>query len=268
LKVFVADNLAFIVDEVFAMESFTQASTIIGSYAFAFQIYGDFAGYTFIAIGVARLMGFRLMTNFLYPYFVTNPSDFWKNWHISLSSWLKDYLYIPLGGNRMGKYLTLRNLMITMILGGLWHGAAWNFVLWGLFHGLILILFKLYSDKNKKESYLKRGVGFWIKVFLFFQVTCLAWLLFRVESIPQLGEMLNSLLEFKALSQLEINFIRQVIFYTFIPIVVMFFQFKYDSGNYIDSFHPIARVVLYIIMFYAIFSFGEFGAKEFIYFQF
>ena len=268
LKVFVADNLAFIVDEVFNAEIYTQASTALASYAFAFQIYGDFAGYTFIAIGVARLMGFRLMTNFLFPYFVTNPSDFWKNWHISLSSWLKDYLYIPLGGNRLGKYLTLRNLMITMVLGGLWHGAAWNFVLWGTFHGIILIVFRLLSKDSvpMKASYYTWQR--WIKAVLFFQLTCMAWVFFRAESLTQIYEMLSSLCRFESITQVEINYLKQIVFYTFLPIIILYFQFKHGTENQITKFHPIARAILYVVMFYAIFSFGEFGAKEFIYFQF
>ena len=132
LKVFVADNLAGIVDRVFAgAETISGIEVLLGLYAFAFQILGDFAGYSSIAIGLARLMGIDIMTNFLFPYFVTNPRDFWKNWHISLSTWLRDYLYIPLGGNRRGRLMTYRNILITMLLGGLWHGAAWTFVIWG-----------------------------------------------------------------------------------------------------------------------------------------
>src|SRR6185295_2592996 len=108
---------------------------LIGVYLFALQIYADFAGYSSIARGVAKLLGFELMRNFEQPYFATNITDFWRRWHISLSTWLRDYLYIPLGGNRRGPARTYVNLMLTMLLGGLWHGAAWNFVLWGLWHG-------------------------------------------------------------------------------------------------------------------------------------
>ena len=111
------------------------SEVLIGLYAFAFQIYGDFSGYSSIARGISKWLGFDLVINFHNPYLAVTPSDFWKRWHISLSSWLRDYLYIPLGGNRRGRLVEYRNLMITMLLGGLWHGASWTFVAWGLYHG-------------------------------------------------------------------------------------------------------------------------------------
>jgi len=145
-KVFVADNLGHIVDQVFQKTgSVSGAEVVLGVYAFAFQIYGDFAGYSEMARGLAKMMGFELMVNFRFPYFVTNPSDFWKNWHISLSTWLRDYLYIPLGGSRGGELMLYRNLAITMFLGGLWHGAAWTYVLWGAYQGLILCLHRFWA---------------------------------------------------------------------------------------------------------------------------
>src|SRR5262249_33972919 len=121
-------------------ERYAAAGHAIASFLFAFQIYGDFAGYSAIAIGLARIMGFDLGVNFQRPYFSATFSEFWQRWHISLSSWLRDYLYIPLGGSRGGPLMTARNLLITMFLGGLWHGAAWTFVIWGLLHGLYLIV--------------------------------------------------------------------------------------------------------------------------------
>ena len=113
---------------------------LIATYAFAFQIYGDFAGYSNMARGISKLLGIELNVNFRFPYFVTSPQEFWRHWHISLSTWLRDYLYIPLGGSRGSELATMRNLMITMLLGGLWHGAAWTFVLWGAYQGLMLAI--------------------------------------------------------------------------------------------------------------------------------
>jgi alginate O-acetyltransferase complex protein AlgI len=139
-KVFIADNLAKIVDPVFsASNPISGAEALIAVYAFAFQIYGDFSGYSDIARGISKLLGFELMLNFRMPYFSKNIREFWSRWHISLSTWLKDYLYITMGGNRFGTLRTYRNLFLTMAIGGLWHGAAWTFVFWGMFHGLVLI---------------------------------------------------------------------------------------------------------------------------------
>jgi D-alanyl-lipoteichoic acid acyltransferase DltB (MBOAT superfamily) len=142
-KVVIADNLAEIAAPIFQHKLPLRPGFIhVGAFAFAIQIYCDFSGYTDIARGVARIMGFTLMDNFDHPYFATSITDFWRRWHISLSSWLRDYLYIPLGGNR--KHV-IRNIMITMILGGLWHGASWNFVLWGAMHGVLLIANRLWQ---------------------------------------------------------------------------------------------------------------------------
>ncbi len=138
-KVFIADNVAPIANQLFNIHRQPDGwHTLMGVYAFAIQIYCDFSGYTDIARGVAKLMGFEFMLNFKLPYLAKNPSEFWARWHISLSSWLRDYLYIPLGGNRGGAYKTNRNLMMTMVIGGFWHGAAWNFLLWGFYHGTLL----------------------------------------------------------------------------------------------------------------------------------
>ncbi|MEW6301892.1 MAG: MBOAT family O-acyltransferase [Verrucomicrobiota bacterium] len=149
-KVVIADNMAIIVNGLFAENprALSGPECWIAVYAFALQIYGDFSGYSAIARGVARWMGFHLSPNFLFPYFSATPSEFWTRWHISLSSWLRDYLYIPLGGNRGGMLITCRNLLLTMVLGGLWHGAAWGFVVWGLVHGLLLVGYRLTARRS------------------------------------------------------------------------------------------------------------------------
>lgn len=166
-KMVIADNLSGIVDGTFSPYSAAGPATavpqdglrlLIAVYAFAIQIYCDFAGYTDVARGTARLLGFDIMLNFNLPYFARNPSDFWRRWHISLSSWLRDYLYIPLGGNRHGTLQTYRNLMLTMVLGGLWHGAAWTFVLWGAFHGFILVVYRAVVSMKDRWLYLFRPV--------------------------------------------------------------------------------------------------------------
>ena len=153
----------------------------MGAWAFGLQIYGDFSGYSDIARGSSRLMGIELLNNFQQPYLSRNITEFWRTWHMSLSSWLRDYLYIPLGGNRGGRWNTLRNLMITMLLGGLWHGAAWTFVVWGGLHGLFLSVHRLLGRVGPEAGSPVR----WRdapSIFLTFCLVSLAWVFFRAES--------------------------------------------------------------------------------------
>jgi D-alanyl-lipoteichoic acid acyltransferase DltB (MBOAT superfamily) len=197
-KVFVADNLAPIVNNIFNLPSTTGFQSIIGIYAFTWQIYCDFSGYTDIARGVAKLIGFELILNFNLPYFSTSPKEFWTRWHISLSTWLREYLYFPLGGSRGSKWMMYRNLLLTMVLGGLWHGAAWNFVLWGLYQGGLLVLYRLLEPTLDfvfdGKSAVGRGLSFAIRVVIMFHLTCYGWLLFRANSFQQIRTMTGSLL--------------------------------------------------------------------------
>lgn len=165
------------------------ADIVLATYLFAIQIYCDFSGYSDIARGLSKLLGFDLMVNFDTPYFAVNPSDFWRRWHISLSTWLRDYLYIPLGGNRQGTARTYRNLMLTMVLGGVWHGAAWNFVYWGVYQGAILCAHRLIAGT---KPVIKPVRNIWgalrraVLIVAFFQVTAYGWLLFRASSWSQI----------------------------------------------------------------------------------
>jgi len=162
-KIVIADNLSPMVDAVFA-PAFPAAGgdVLIACYAFALQIYGDFAGYSDMARGLSQLLGIELNVNFRFPYAVTNPREFWRHWHISLSTWLRDYLYIPLGGNRRGERRTYVNLMAVMLLGGLWHGASWTFVGWGLYHGLLLAAFRSFGRYWDRLYRPLQGIGTFI----------------------------------------------------------------------------------------------------------
>jgi alginate O-acetyltransferase complex protein AlgI len=164
--------------------------TLIGIYGYALQIYGDFSGYSDCAIGVARLLGFELSRNFDFPYRSTAPREFWRRWHISLSTWLRDYLYISLGGNRGGNWAMYRNLMLTMTLGGLWHGASWMFVIWGVYHGAILVIDRLLGLEDPKGA-LHRSV----RVLAMFQFTCLGWVFFRSQTTGDAWAVLGSLFQ-------------------------------------------------------------------------
>ena len=184
-KIVVADGLAPTVASVFDTDGTPGSIDIVlGVYAFALQIYCDFSGYTDVARGVSKLMGIELSQNFRFPYFSANPSEFWRRWHMSLSSWLRDYLYIPLGGNRLGETRSRLNLMITMLLGGLWHGAAWNFVLWGGYQGLLLIVHRTMPGWVLRCT--SSTVGRVLGTLLFFQFVCYGWLLFRAQSFAQI----------------------------------------------------------------------------------
>jgi len=274
-KIFIADNLAFLVNENFANSaqiSFPVA--YLSLVAFAFQIYCDFSAYTDIARGSARLFGFRLMNNFNFPYLAENPQDFWRRWHISLSTWLRDYLYISLGGNRKGRFLTYRNLFITMVLGGLWHGAAWNFVLWGAYHGFILMIYRFISELREIR------LGRWISVFIMYQFTLLGWLLFRCtrtelvnglwvdRSFYQIMEFLGSIFRGFYLDPQFWTLFKDILF--FIAPLIFLETLQYLSKDK----YIIIRVPSYIsipinamIIFFLV-RYGVQGGDAFIYFQF
>ncbi|RAK62734.1 MBOAT family O-acyltransferase [Hymenobacter edaphi] len=184
-KVVVGDVMAEYVNSVYNhYEVHSSWSLLLATYAFAVQIYCDFSGYSDIALGSAQVMGFRLMENFRMPYFAKSVTEFWRRWHISLSTWLRDYLYISLGGSRLGRWLTYRNLMLTMLLGGLWHGASWNFVIWGFLNGLYLSVEKLLGVRVEATEQLP----WWSKLLrigLTFHLICLTWVFFRAQSFEQ-----------------------------------------------------------------------------------
>jgi len=189
-KVVFADGLGIYVDQVFADPSQVGAGgAALAVYAYAFQIYFDFSGYSDIAIGVAQLFGFRLPENFRRPYWAASPREFWQRWHISLSTWLRDYLYISLGGNRHGRVRTYVNLMATMLLGGLWHGAAWTFVAWGAWHGALLSIDRLLRDRN---VLLDGRAARWAGRILTFHLVCAGWILFRSQSLTEVGAILDA----------------------------------------------------------------------------
>lgn len=199
-KVVIADRLAIYVNQVYNSPGEYQGFTLLlATYFFAFQIYCDFSGYSDIAIGTARIMGYDLMLNFRQPYFSQSISEFWKRWHISLSSWFKDYLYIPLGGNRVSKPRWYFNLLAVFLVSGLWHGANWTFALWGFLHGFYLV-FSIWTQKAREAMagllkidrfpLLQRG----LKIFLTFHLVCFAWVFFRANSVAEAFLILRNLL--------------------------------------------------------------------------
>jgi D-alanyl-lipoteichoic acid acyltransferase DltB (MBOAT superfamily) len=267
-KMFVADNLSVFVDRVFSNSRNSGLEVLLALYAFAIQIYCDFAGYTNIAKGVASLLGFDLISNFNRPYFAISPTDFWHRWHISLSSWLRDYLYKPLGGSRGGTLLTFRNLMVTMLLGGLWHGANWTFVVWGAYHGILLIFHKRLSPKFGR--FIPKGLS----IFIVFNLVCLGWLFFRAESIHQALGMLGSLgsllgsASWGAISVASKSMLEGLAIFAGGLLVLEIYEEKTKKSFVAVTFHGAAQVGVALLMFYSLILYGVTDAKTFLYFQF
>ena len=270
-KVFVADNLAGVANAVFEPGVHTGINVLLGVYAFAFQIYGDFAGYSNIARGISKLMGIELLENFRFPYVVRTPQQFWRNWHISLSTWLRDYLYIPLGGNRGSAWQTNRNLLITMVLGGLWHGAAWTFALWGVYHGLLLIGYR-HAERLTGIARWLTGASLAARVSswaVMFHATCLGWLIFRSRSAAQLRDLLHSLLvDFSPGSVDVARLLTPLVLYTTPLLLVHACEAWFDDTLVVRRLPIGVRYSVYAATFYLTMLFGNFGGSDFIYFQF
>lgn len=198
LKLVVADRCGTYVDAVFNhLDMHNGGSYLMASLLFPFQIYGDFAGYSLIAIGAARILGFRLMENFRRPYLSCSVGEFWHRWHISLSTWFKDYVYIPLGGNRVGRWRQYVNLMVTFVVSGLWHGANWTFLCWGALHGLLLCAekafqLKVWGQKSGVKG-LGQGIGKAGRWLLTFVLVCLAWVFFRADTLADVGTVFKGI---------------------------------------------------------------------------
>ena len=241
---------------------------MLALYAFAFQILCDFSGYSDIARGLARWMGIELMLNFNNPYFAVNPKDFWARWHISLSSWLRDYLYIPLGGNRRRARRTYINLGLTMVLGGLWHGAAWTFVAWGAFHGFLLMAYhawaNVYGNKGAPDS--GRWIG--LRRIAMFHLVCLGWLFFRAESLGQAGRMLVGLWTNFGWDSGATNLL---VTWTICCLPLWLIQgLQVKTGNLAApvELSLVPRAVLYAVLAIMFLALGNTGGGAFIYFQF
>jgi D-alanyl-lipoteichoic acid acyltransferase DltB (MBOAT superfamily) len=271
-KVVIADNLGITVDEIFAKQGgFASNEVLIGVLFFAFQIYCDFSGYSDIARGIAKWMGFDLMVNFNLPYLARNPSDFWRRWHISLSTWLRAYLYIPLGGNRGGQLRTYRNLMLTMLLGGLWHGAAWNFVLWGAYQGGLLALHRGYRDwvlrRTGAEPAESRGAGKWLAIGAMFLCTLYGWLLFRAESLGQIATM-TSALPNVALDGFLLHHVAKLVYYAWPLFLMQAFQYSYGDLRVLMRAPVAVQAACYATMAVLFLVLGQYSGTSFIYFQF
>lgn len=268
-KIVIADTLAIYVDTVYSDTSLYNSSTILlATIFYAFQIYFDFAGYSDIAIGTAKLMGFKFNQNFNLPYFSKSLTEFWRKWHMSLSYWLRDYLYISLGGNRKGIKITYRNLMLTMLLGGLWHGSSWNFIIWGGIHGLVLGIEK-FLKSNPKFQFLDK-----LKVLgrpVTFGVVILAWVFFRAQTFNSAMVALKKLLFFNP----SIPFVGDINVMTNSLVVlvlgILFDIFLYKSSTHLENLgrtYSTMRLALFCGVIVILINLFYSSSNNFIYFQF
>lgn len=206
-KVLIADNMAVVADAIFAKSAgeYGALGAWIAVFAYTMQIYFDFSGYSDMAIGLGRMMGFHFLENFNYPYIAKSVTDFWRRWHISLSTFFRDYVYIPLGGNRVGKSRLVFNIMIVWLLTGLWHGASYNFVLWGVYYGVLLLIEKFVLGKHIEKLPSIIGHIYTIIIFMF------GWVIFRAESLSQIGEIFGALFGRNGTSNLDFLVYTQVL---------------------------------------------------------
>lgn len=262
-KVVIADRLAMVVERTFGHTSESSSIALFtGTVFYSFQIYCDFSGYSDIAIGAAKVMNIRLMENFKQPYLSRNLSEFWTRWHISLSSWFRDYLYIPLGGNRSGSARRKLNIMIVFLLSGLWHGANWTFIIWGLLHGLFVLLL---TSKISSVTDGKLGIKGVMQILINFILVTFLWIFFRAENLHAAWVYIKSIFSFRGGSNyIALNPV-EFLFSIFV-IGIMLFREKLLPGHLIKSNF---RFLLYsLCMVVVCYYFGVFAENQFIYFQF
>ena len=272
-KIVIADNCAIFVNQIFDGYAGMNGSTLLlGAVLFGFQIYCDFSGYSDMAIGLAKLLGFKLMTNFSYPYFSRDIAEFWRRWHISLTSWFKDYIYIPLGGSRGGMVKTLRNIFVIFLISGMWHGANWTFVVWGLLNAAYFVPLILMKSRKAKQNIgeKQKTTPQWedmLEIWFTFLLVSLAWVFFRAESLSDAMAYLSRIFSSSLMEEIEV-----LPLYLFgligVMLVLEWFQrTKEHPFNFgLIKWKPI-RWLSYYLVISVIFHFTTSG-QDFIYFQF
>lgn len=273
-KVVIADNCAVYVNQVWADYTNQSGSTLLlAAILYTIQIYCDFSGYSDMAIGSAKLLGFRFRDNFLFPYFSRNMNEFWRRWHISLNTWFVDYVYIPLGGSRDGKWHTIRNIMIVFLLSGLWHGADWSFVAWGAYHGLLLVMLVLLNRNIKYDHVVAYDKWFpsfkeFGQMLLVFALATFGWMMFRADNMTQFIDYTRHMCSANILSmpQLAGNYI--LLTNIALMFVIEWFLRRHTHGMDVRNIRVVgAQYVLYIIIFVLILVFGG-HTENFIYMYF
>ena len=269
MKVVIADRLALYVNATFNnVDAHNGTTLLIGSVFFAFQIYCDFAGYSNIAIGASRIMGFDLMKNFNRPYFALNIAEFWHRWHISLSTWFRDYVYIPLGGNRVSKSKNYLNLFITFALSGIWHGASWTFFIWGSIHGFYLIIQKfLKFDKIECDSIFIKKIGL---IMFNFIIVLVAWIFFRANSLSDAFKVLEKIVLDPGLpfTDSTTTLLYGLLGLSILIIKEIMDEFSPNRHNSFENSNSLISAFKMAVLIVIILSIGVFDGSQFIYFQF
>jgi D-alanyl-lipoteichoic acid acyltransferase DltB (MBOAT superfamily) len=278
-KMVIADRAAVIVNQVYNNPTdYHGYETILATVLFAFQIYCDFSGYSDIAIGAARTMGFDLMKNFDSPYFSKSITEFWRRWHISLSTWFRDYVYIPLGGSRNGTYRTYANLFIVFLVSGLWHGAAMTFVVWGAIHGLFIVIEKALTTLRMAIFKKSKALNYLIALPFTFFIVCFAWIFFRANNFSDAILIINNSFVFSNFSlnnMLTAEFDRREYWVLIVAIVILSIKDFIDRNDMwiekLNRINLVLRWLVYLIIALSIIFYGQYGENtpaEFIYFQF
>ncbi|MEY3444012.1 MAG: hypothetical protein RLZZ519_2293, partial [Bacteroidota bacterium] len=274
-KIVVADNCAWYANMIFNNpDDYSGSTLVLGAFFFAIQIYGDFSGYSDIALGTARLFGFELLRNFAFPYFSRDIAEFWRRWHISLSTWFRDYLYIPLGGSKGGTWIKVRNTFIIFLVSGFWHGANWTFIVWGLLNALYImpsilrLTNRTHLDIAAQGRYLP-SIRELISIGMTFSLTVFAWIFFRAESLTHAFHYLGRIFS-ESLFSMPSEFPKRLL-----VVLALFFAVEWLGREYQ---HPLqllqkvpsrtARIAVYYLIIAVILAIGIFEESQFIYFQF
>jgi len=279
-KIVIADNCAYFANQIFNnYEELNGSTLVLGAIFFTFQIYGDFSGYSDIAIGTSRLFGFNLMQNFNFPYFSRDIAEFWRRWHISLSTWFRDYLYIPLGGSKGGIWMKIRNTFIIFVISGFWHGANWTFIAWGLLNAIYFLPLLLTKNNRNNlntvaEGKLVPSVKEFFQISTTFGLTVIAWIFFRAENLGEAFNYINGIFSKDIFHtptiELDLKLLTTILF-LFLFILMEWLHraksFALEFKNNHDFKHTIIRNSIYIVLIFAIFAFGG-SSQGFIYFQF
>lgn len=270
-KVVVADNCAFFVNQIFdGHTNFSSIELFIGAVLFGFQIYGDFSGYSDIAIGVARLFGFSLMVNFSFPYFSRDIAEFWRRWHISLSTWFRDYLYIPLGGSRGKKWIQIRNVFVVFLVSGFWHGANWTFIIWGLIHAVLFLPLFVLNVNRTHVLTTKFKVKHVPSMFMTFFLVTIAWIFFRAVNVEVASTIIFKIIQLSDISIEVFYKTSKALLFTLIIvfgiITLLIFEYNAVQKNYKEVKLKTwsAVVISTLIVFMGVFK----NPSDFIYFQF